>query len=148
MRSARENLHHACGQEPTEFHRTQIDQLELAVRRSAGEVLAVRLIQVNANECGFSYTSEGSGVLLLGTVIMLSFAYTQGAPAASQPSSVFLGIKIIFLLVPQVATLINLFLLWLYPLKGQRFVDLQRELEAKHIQKKEALVAVEAAHAV
>jgi glycoside/pentoside/hexuronide:cation symporter, GPH family len=83
----------------------------------------------------------------IGTAIMLAFAYTQGAPAASQPASVFLGIKIIFLLIPQAATLINLFLLWLYPFKGQRLADLQRELGEKHAQKKEALAVLEAAHA-
>ena len=75
----------------------------------------------------------------IGTALMLAFAYIQGAPAASQPVSVLLGIKIIFLLVPQVVTLLSLFLLWAYPLKGQRFVDLQRELEALHARKKEAL---------
>jgi len=75
----------------------------------------------------------------IGTALMLAFAYIQGAPAASQPVSVLLGIKIIFLLVPQVVTLLSLFLLWAYPLKGQRFIDLQRELEALHARKKEAL---------
>ena len=76
----------------------------------------------------------------LGTAIMLAFAYIQGAPAAGQPASVFLGIKIIFLLIPQVVTLFGLFILWLYPLKGQRLMELQKELEEKHAQKKEALV--------
>ncbi len=57
----------------------------------------------------------------LGTAIMLAFAYIQGAPAESQPASVFLGIKIIFLLVPQIVTAFNLLLLWLYPLKGPAF---------------------------
>mgnify|MGYP001072460629 FL=1 len=76
----------------------------------------------------------------LGTAVMLAFAYIQGAPAESQPGSVILGIKIIFLLIPQIVTLINLFILWLYPIKGQRLVELQRELEAAHTRKKEALV--------
>jgi glycoside/pentoside/hexuronide:cation symporter, GPH family len=77
----------------------------------------------------------------IGTAIMLGFAYIQGAPAEAQPASVLLGIKIIFLLIPQVVTLISLFLLWLYPIKGQALVDLQKELEEKHTQKKEALNA-------
>jgi GPH family glycoside/pentoside/hexuronide:cation symporter len=83
----------------------------------------------------------------LGTVIMLAFAYIQGAPAESQPVSVILGIKIIFLLIPQIVTLISLFILWIYPFKGQRLLDLQRDLEAKHAQKKEALAAAGATDA-
>ncbi len=77
----------------------------------------------------------------VGTAIMLAFAYIQGAPAESQPESVLLGIKIIFLLIPQIVTLLSLFLLWIYPFKGQRLMDLQKELEVKHAQKKEALAA-------
>ena len=53
---------------------------------------------------------------------MLAFAYIQGAPAESQPASVFLGIKIIFLLIPQIVTLISLFILWAYPIKGQQLI--------------------------
>jgi len=77
----------------------------------------------------------------IGTAIMLAFAYVQGAPAESQPASVILGIKVIFLLIPQIVTMINLFILWIYPIKGQHLVDLQRELEAVHARKKEALAA-------
>jgi GPH family glycoside/pentoside/hexuronide:cation symporter len=77
----------------------------------------------------------------IGTAIMLAFAYIQGAPAENQPASVILGIKIIFLLIPQVVTLISLFILWAYPIKGQKLTELQKELEDKHAQKKEALVA-------
>ncbi len=80
----------------------------------------------------------------IGTAIMLAFAYVQGAPAGAQPVSVLLGIKIIFLLIPQVVTLISLFFLWLYPIKGQALLDLQRELERKHQEKKEALLAATA----
>jgi GPH family glycoside/pentoside/hexuronide:cation symporter len=83
----------------------------------------------------------------LGTAIMLAFAYVQGAPAASQPASVLLGIKIIFLLIPQVVTLISLFILGAYPIKGQKLTDLQKELEEKHTQKKEALIAAGASDA-
>ena len=77
----------------------------------------------------------------IGTAIMLAFAYIQGAPAESQPASVYLGIKIIFLLIPQVVTLISLFILWAYPIKGQKLIDLQQELEENHARKKEALAA-------
>jgi GPH family glycoside/pentoside/hexuronide:cation symporter len=83
----------------------------------------------------------------LGTAIMLAFAYIQGAPAESQPASVLLGIKIIFLLVPQIVTLFNLILLWLYPIKGQHLLDLQKELEETHARKKASLAAVEVADA-
>lgn len=76
----------------------------------------------------------------IGTAIMLAFAYIQGAPAESQPASVILGIKIIFLLIPQVVTIINLVILWLYPIKGQRMLELQQQLDKLHKQKKEALV--------
>ncbi len=77
----------------------------------------------------------------IGTAIMLGFAYVQGAPATAQPASVLLGIKIIFLLIPQVVTLLSLFILWAYPIKGQALLDLQRELERKHQEKKQALEA-------
>jgi Na+/melibiose symporter-like transporter len=83
----------------------------------------------------------------IGTAIMLAFAYIQGAPAESQPASVILGIKIIFLLIPQIVTLINLFILWVYPIKGQRLVDLQKELEETHARKKEAMLATGASNA-
>jgi glycoside/pentoside/hexuronide:cation symporter, GPH family len=82
--------------------------------------------------------SFGPGI---GTAILLAFAYIQGAPAENQPASVYLGIKIIFLLIPQIAALINLFILWAYPYKGQKLLDLQEVLEAKHAQKKAALTA-------
>ena len=74
-----------------------------------------------------------------GTAIMLAFAYIQGAPAISQPASVLVGIKVIFLLIPQIGAIINLFILMLYPFSGQRLLDLQKDLEEKHAQKREAL---------
>ncbi|MEE4193963.1 MAG: MFS transporter, partial [Anaerolineae bacterium] len=80
----------------------------------------------------------------IGTAIMLGFAYIQGAPAESQPDSVFLGIKIIFLLVPQIVTLFTLAMLWLFPLKGEALIDLQEQLDAMHLEKQEALAASEA----
>jgi len=83
----------------------------------------------------------------LGTAVLLAFAYIQGAPAESQPASVFLGIKIIFLLIPPVVALLNLVILWLYPLKGQRLVELQKQMEEKHASKKEALAAGEVIYA-
>jgi GPH family glycoside/pentoside/hexuronide:cation symporter len=83
----------------------------------------------------------------LGTAIMLAFAYIQGAPAENQPASVILGIKIIFLLVPQIVTLLTLILLWVYPIKGQQLLDLQKDLEETHARKKAALALAEAADA-
>ena len=75
----------------------------------------------------------------IGTAIMLAYAYIQGAPAESQPASVILGIKIVFLLIPQIGSLINLFILLLYPFKGQRLLDLQMALEENHAQKRKML---------
>ena len=79
----------------------------------------------------------------IGTAIMLAFAYIQGAPAQAQPESVSLGIKIIFLLIPQIVTFLSLILLWIYPIKGQYLLDLQQELEVTHTRKKEALISAE-----
>jgi glycoside/pentoside/hexuronide:cation symporter, GPH family len=82
----------------------------------------------------------------IGTAIMFAFAYIQGAPAESQPASVFTGIKIVFLLIPQITTLISMLILWIYPLRGKRLMELENRLEEKHRQKKEALAATGAAY--
>ncbi len=75
----------------------------------------------------------------LGAAIMFAFAYVQGAQAASQPASVILGIKIVFILIPQIDTLLSLFILALYPLKGKRLHELEAQLKQSHLKKQEAL---------
>ena len=75
----------------------------------------------------------------LGTAVLLAFSYIQGAPAESQPESVFLGIKVVFLLIPQVVTLISMVILWLFPIKGKALVELQEKLDAHHVHKTESL---------
>ena len=67
--------------------------------------------------------------------------------AAMRLSRAAACVLMIFLLIPQIVTFINLFILWIYPIKGQRLVDLQKDLEETHAKKKAVLAVAEASNA-
>jgi glycoside/pentoside/hexuronide:cation symporter, GPH family len=113
------------------LHLLAIDQDELrSGQRREGMFFGMNALLVKPAE------SLGAAV---GTAIMLAFAYIQGAPAESQPASVFVGIKIIFLLIPQVVTLLTLAILWVYPIKGRYLLDMQELLKEAHARKRAVL---------
>lgn len=113
-----------------------IDQDELlSGQRREGMFYGVNALLVKPAE------SFGPAV---GTAILLAFAYIQGVPAESQPDSVFVGIKVVFLLIPALISLLSIILLQLYPLKGDQLKDLQKQLKDKHLEKRQALAMADA----
>jgi len=104
------------------------DELKNGTRRE-GMFLGVNaLITKPANSIG----------PILATIILVSFGYIQGSDVQSE--SALLGIKILFLIVPAVATLISLVFIYFYPLHGERLQELERELKILHDQKKQRLL--------
>ncbi|MHA1294034.1 MAG: MFS transporter [Promethearchaeota archaeon] len=74
---------------------------------------------------------------IIATIILVSYGYIQGAPASEQPESVFIGIKILMLLIPAIIAGISLIPIYFYPLYGEKLEEMQRKLEIMHKQKRE-----------
>ncbi|MCK4282322.1 MAG: MFS transporter [Candidatus Lokiarchaeota archaeon] len=76
---------------------------------------------------------------IIATIILTTYGYAQGE-IIQTPEALF-GIKILFLLVPAVASLISLIVIYFYPLYGDRLKDLQVRLEEIHQQKRKRLTS-------
>ena len=76
---------------------------------------------------------------IIATIILTTYGYAQDA-LIQTPEALF-GIKILFLLVPAVASSISLIVIYFYPLYGERFKDLQVRLEEIHQQKRKRLTS-------
>jgi len=74
---------------------------------------------------------------IIATLILVSFGYIQGAD--TQSASTLIGIKIIFLLVPAIATAIGLIFMYFYPLHGERLREMMEKLEEIHKEKQEKI---------
>jgi len=74
---------------------------------------------------------------ILATVIFSVFGFTQNATI--QSTTAILGIKILFLLVPAIGTLIGLLFMYFYPLYGENLNNLEIKLQALHKQKREKI---------
>ncbi|MHA1436501.1 MAG: MFS transporter [Promethearchaeota archaeon] len=76
---------------------------------------------------------------IFATIILVAFNYVQKGDASDQPPEALFGIKILFLLIPAIITLISLIFMYFYPLYGEKLNDMKLKLEKLHIEKKEKL---------
>ena len=77
---------------------------------------------------------------IVATLILTTFGYIQDVSAILQPTSAFLGIEILFFIVPAVSTGISLIFIYLYPLQREKIDEIKKNLEFKHKEKKEKLL--------
>jgi len=70
---------------------------------------------------------------IVATIILVYFGYIQGAD--TQPASAYLGIKILFFLVPAIVIAISMIFVYFHPLHGERLEEMQKALEALHKEK-------------
>ena len=104
------------------------DELKNGIRREGMFLGTNALITKPANSIG----------PIIATIILVSFGYVQGSDVQSE--SALLGIKILFLVVPAIATLISLVFIYFYPLHGEKLEELEKNLKLLHDQKKERLL--------
>jgi Na+/melibiose symporter-like transporter len=76
---------------------------------------------------------------IIATFVLTTFGYVQGGALAAQPESAFLGIKIMWLLIPAIVAAISLIFIYYYPLYGDKLKDMQEKLEKLHEQKRAAI---------
>jgi GPH family glycoside/pentoside/hexuronide:cation symporter len=79
---------------------------------------------------------------IIATFVLTTFGYVQGGALAVQPESAFLGIKIMWLLIPAVVAAISLIFIYYYPLYGEKLGDMQEKLEKLHEEKRAAMLGV------
>lgn len=75
---------------------------------------------------------------IIATLIFGLFGFIQNA--STQTSTAILGIKILFFLIPAMATLIGLIFMYFYPLYGKRLNILKKELKSLHKYKREEVI--------
>ncbi|MDH4213935.1 MAG: MFS transporter [Candidatus Thorarchaeota archaeon] len=80
---------------------------------------------------------------IIATAILVAFGYVQGGALAVQPASAFLGIKIMWLLLPAIVAGLSLIFIYYYPLYDQKLVDMKEKLEKLHQEKRARLKSVE-----
>ncbi len=76
---------------------------------------------------------------IIATVVLALTNYVKDAPRIIQPTSAIIGIKALFLIAPQIFTLIALVFVILYPMEKLESVSFQEELAKLHKKKKEKL---------
>jgi GPH family glycoside/pentoside/hexuronide:cation symporter len=77
---------------------------------------------------------------IIATFVLTTFGYVQGGALAVQPETAFLGIKIMWLLIPAIVAAISLIFIYYYPLHGDKLKDMQEELEKIHEEKRAAVL--------
>ncbi|MHA1286796.1 MAG: MFS transporter, partial [Candidatus Thorarchaeota archaeon] len=78
---------------------------------------------------------------IIATVILTTFGYVQGGALGDQPDSAFLGIKMMWLLLPAIIAGVSLIFIYFYPLHGEKLTDMQEKLEILHKEKRENFLA-------
>ncbi|MHA1270497.1 MAG: MFS transporter [Candidatus Helarchaeota archaeon] len=86
----------------------------------------------------FTKPAESLGPIIA-TLILESFGYIKDAPAEVQPISALFGIKILFLIIPAIASAISLIFIYLHPLTQSKFNELRVKVEKLHKKKREQL---------
>lgn len=76
---------------------------------------------------------------IIATLILVWAGYIQGAPGADQPESVYLGIKILWLLIPAIIVALSLISIYFYPLHGENLKEMQAKLAELHKEKRRKL---------
>lgn len=74
---------------------------------------------------------------IIATAILGIFGYIQGGAANIQPASAYIGIKLLFFLIPAVFVAISLIFIYFYPFHGEKLKEMQDKLEELHKQKLE-----------
>jgi len=80
---------------------------------------------------------------IIATFILAVTGYIQGGGLADQPELAFFGIKVMWLLLPAIVAVISVIFIYFYPLYGEKLVEMQKQLEVLHQQKRSALVGSE-----
>ena len=112
---------------PMNYLSVDEDELKNGTRRE-GMFLGVNaLITKPANSIG----------PILATFILVAYGYIQGAD--SQVESAYLGIKILWILVPAIIAGISLIFIYYYPLHGEKLEEMVKKLEELHKKKREGL---------
>ncbi|MFX0065592.1 MAG: MFS transporter, partial [Candidatus Hermodarchaeota archaeon] len=70
---------------------------------------------------------------IIATVILTAFSYAPGVDI--QPASAIFGIKLLFFVVPTIATIIGLIFMYFYPLHGKKLEIMMEKLQEIHDQK-------------
>ncbi|MCP4763613.1 MAG: MFS transporter [archaeon] len=76
---------------------------------------------------------------IIGVSILTTFSYNQMGGFNDQPETAFVGIKILFFLIPQIISAIGLIFLYFYPIHGERLKKLEEDLKNLHEKKKEEI---------
>lgn len=76
---------------------------------------------------------------IIATFVLLWSGYIQGAPGSEQPETVFLGIKILWLLIPAIIVALSLIPIYFYPLEGEKLKEMQQKLTELHKEKRRRL---------
>jgi GPH family glycoside/pentoside/hexuronide:cation symporter len=70
---------------------------------------------------------------IIATLILAYFGYIQGADV--QPASALIGIKILFFLIPAIATAVSLIFIYYYPLHDEKLMEMSKKLTLLHREK-------------
>jgi GPH family glycoside/pentoside/hexuronide:cation symporter len=114
---------------PMQYLAIDEDEVRHGSRREGMFIGVMALLTKPANSLG----------PIIATVVLGAYGYIQGGALGVQPESAFLGIKILFLLVPAVVAAISLIFICYYPLHGRQLADMQQKLANLHEKKKAAL---------
>lgn len=77
---------------------------------------------------------------IIATFVLIWVGYNQGAPASEQPETVFVGIKMLMLLIPGIIVLLSLIPIYYYPLHGEKLAEMQTNLAKLHDKKRRKLL--------
>ena len=72
---------------------------------------------------------------IIATLILVWAGFIQGAPREEQPETVFVGIKMLMLLIPAIIVLLSLIPIYYYPLHGENLAEMQKSLAKLHDEK-------------
>ncbi|MFX1445024.1 MAG: MFS transporter [Promethearchaeota archaeon] len=70
---------------------------------------------------------------IIATIILISYGYVQGSN--TQPQSAYLGIKVLFFLIPAIVLFVSMIFIYFHPLYGERLALMEEKLEALHKEK-------------
>jgi len=76
---------------------------------------------------------------IIATLVLVWAGYIQGAPGSEQPETVFVGVKMLMLLIPAIIVLFSLIPIYFYPLHGEKLQDMQNKLKIIHEEKRRKL---------
>ncbi len=76
---------------------------------------------------------------IIATLILTFFGYVQGGTLIEQPESAFIGIKMMWLLIPAIIAGVSVLFVIFYPLYGEKLKKMQEDLAKLHQAKREAL---------